>query len=185
VLEQTFPDFIKSRGNLSTSLFLITHAASQLGDDLIYPIAEGAREIVVHWQEDGLRDIPSGMVCGSGFAALWRPIRRCPVQSRRIRREHHCGLGRRCAADPGQRRPRPRPGLEDSLVCPRNGEGAAAIPPCDRNGVTICQSGNSSSTRSASGYRWQTRSRSSRPVTWTAGSTLRLTRGGRAKEWWQ
>jgi hypothetical protein len=65
VIEQTFPDFIKSRDDLRTSLFLITHAASQLGDDLIYPIAEGAREIVVRWrEEDGQRDIPSGMVWG-------------------------------------------------------------------------------------------------------------------------
>src|SRR5580693_6728688 len=63
VLEQTFPDFIKSRDDLSTSLFLITHAASQLGDDLIFPIADGAREIVVPWpEEEGHRDIPSGMV---------------------------------------------------------------------------------------------------------------------------
>jgi hypothetical protein len=65
VIEQTFPDFIKSRDDLSTSLFLLSHSVSQIGDDLIYPIAEGAREIVVRWQdEDGLRDIPSGMVWG-------------------------------------------------------------------------------------------------------------------------
>lgn len=65
VIEQAFPDFIKSRDDLGTSLFLITHAASQLGEDLIYPIAEGAREIVVRWlEEDGQRDIPSGMVWG-------------------------------------------------------------------------------------------------------------------------
>jgi condensation enzyme len=65
VIEQTFPDFIKSRDDLCTSLFLISHSVSQLGDDLIYPIAEGAREIVVRWQdEDGLRDIPSGVVWG-------------------------------------------------------------------------------------------------------------------------
>jgi condensation enzyme len=65
VIEQTFPDFIKSRDDLSTSLFLISHSVSQLGDDLVYPIAEGAREIVVRWQdEEGLRDIPSGVVWG-------------------------------------------------------------------------------------------------------------------------
>lgn len=65
VIEQTFPDLIKSRDDLSTSLFLISHSVSQLGEDLIYPIAEGARELVVRWQdEDGLRDVPSGMVWG-------------------------------------------------------------------------------------------------------------------------
>ena len=63
VIEQTFPDFIKSRDNLRTSQFIISSSASQLGDDLIIPIAEGAREIEVRWlREDGHRDIPSGMV---------------------------------------------------------------------------------------------------------------------------
>jgi condensation enzyme len=70
VIEQTFPDFIKSRDDLSTSLFLLTHAASQLGEDLVYPIAEGAREIVVRWrEEDALRDVPSGMVWGVDLPA--------------------------------------------------------------------------------------------------------------------
>jgi condensation enzyme len=65
VIEQAFPDFIKSREDLHTSLFLLTHAASQLGEDLVYPIAEGAREILVRWRdEDGQRDVPSGMVWG-------------------------------------------------------------------------------------------------------------------------
>jgi condensation enzyme len=63
VIEQTFPDFIKSRDDLRTSQFIISCHESQLGDDLIIPIAEGAREIKVRWlEEDGQRDIPSGMV---------------------------------------------------------------------------------------------------------------------------
>jgi condensation enzyme len=63
VIEQTFPDFIKSRDDLRTSQFIISCHESQVGDDLIFPIAEGAREQEVHWlEEDGQRDIPSGMV---------------------------------------------------------------------------------------------------------------------------
>ena len=63
VIEQTFPDFIKSRDDLRTSQFIISCDVSQLGDDLTYPIAEGAREIEVRWlEEDGHRDIPSGTV---------------------------------------------------------------------------------------------------------------------------
>jgi hypothetical protein len=63
VIEQTFPDFVKSRDDLSTSQFIISADASQLGEAVIYPIAEGAREIAVRWlDEDGHRDIPSGMV---------------------------------------------------------------------------------------------------------------------------
>ncbi len=63
VIEQTFPDFIKSRDDLRTSQFIISYHESQLGDDLIFPIAEGAREIEVRWlEEDGHRDIPSGTV---------------------------------------------------------------------------------------------------------------------------
>jgi|ERR1700734_322787 hypothetical protein len=64
VLEQTIPDFVKSRDNLRTSQFIISSAVSQLGDEpLILPIAEGAREIeVAPLEEDGQRDIPSGMV---------------------------------------------------------------------------------------------------------------------------
>jgi condensation enzyme len=63
VIEQTFPDFIKSRDDLRTSQFIISIEVSQLGEDLIFPIAEGAREIVVPWpEEEGHRDIPSGTV---------------------------------------------------------------------------------------------------------------------------
>lgn len=63
VIEQSFPDFVKSRDDLSTSQFIISADASQLGEAVIYPIAEGAREIAVRWlDEDGHRDIPSGMV---------------------------------------------------------------------------------------------------------------------------
>jgi hypothetical protein len=35
---------------------------SQVGDDLVFPIADGARQIEVGLEEDGPRDIPSGMV---------------------------------------------------------------------------------------------------------------------------
>jgi hypothetical protein len=63
VIEQTFPDFIKPRENRRTSQFIISCDVTQLGDELVYPIAEGAREIEVRWQdEDGHRDIPSGTV---------------------------------------------------------------------------------------------------------------------------
>jgi hypothetical protein len=63
VIEQTFPDFIKSRDDRRTSQFIISIEVSQLGEDVIFPIAEGAREIVVPWpEEEGNRDIPSGMV---------------------------------------------------------------------------------------------------------------------------
>lgn len=65
MLERTFPDYVKSREDLGTSEWTISYAASQLGEDLIYPIAEGAREQVVRWrEEDALRDIPSGVVWG-------------------------------------------------------------------------------------------------------------------------
>jgi condensation enzyme len=62
VIEQTFPDFIKSRADLRTSQFIISCHESQQGDDLIFPIAEGACQIEVRLDEDGPRDIPSGMV---------------------------------------------------------------------------------------------------------------------------
>jgi condensation enzyme len=62
VIEQTFPHFIKSRDDLRTSQFIISCHESQQSDDLIFPIAEGAREIEVRLDEDGPRDIPSGMV---------------------------------------------------------------------------------------------------------------------------
>jgi condensation enzyme len=63
VIEQSFPDFIKSRDDLRTSQFIISSFASHISEDLVFPIAEGAREMVVRWlDEDGYRDIPSGMV---------------------------------------------------------------------------------------------------------------------------
>jgi condensation enzyme len=62
-IEQTFPDFIKARDDRRTSQFIISVQASGLGEDLSFPIAEGAHEIVVPWpEEEGHRDIPSGMV---------------------------------------------------------------------------------------------------------------------------
>jgi hypothetical protein len=63
VIEQSFPDFIKSRDDLRTSQFIVSVQVTQLGEELVYPIGEGAREIEVHWlEEDGHRDIPSGTV---------------------------------------------------------------------------------------------------------------------------
>jgi hypothetical protein len=54
--QQVFPPCLR------TSQFIISCHESQLGDDLI-PIAEGAHEIKVRgMEEDGQRDIPSGMV---------------------------------------------------------------------------------------------------------------------------
>ena len=62
VIEREFPDFIKPREDLRTSQFVISCEVSHLGDDpLIFPIAEGARDIEVPWrEEDGPQDIPSG-----------------------------------------------------------------------------------------------------------------------------
>jgi condensation enzyme len=63
VIEQTFPDFTKSREDLRTSQFIIANQQGQLGDDLTFAIAEGAR-----WARDGMlqgsevHDIPSGVV---------------------------------------------------------------------------------------------------------------------------
>jgi hypothetical protein len=63
VIEQTFPDFLKPRENRRTSQFIISCDVSQLGDEPVYPISEGAREISAKWQdEEGHRDIPSGVV---------------------------------------------------------------------------------------------------------------------------
>jgi hypothetical protein len=63
VIEQTFPDFIKSREDLRTSQFIIANQQRQFGDDLTIPIAEGTRaasERPLEGQE--VHDIPSGMV---------------------------------------------------------------------------------------------------------------------------
>jgi hypothetical protein len=63
VIEQAFPAFLTSREDLRTSQFIIANQQGQLGDDLTFGIAGGARAAT-----DGLlqgsevRDIPSGMV---------------------------------------------------------------------------------------------------------------------------
>jgi len=62
VIEQTFPDFIRSRENTRTSEFIISDSVSQFGD-VTLPIAEGAREVNERLlQEPVHHDIPSGMV---------------------------------------------------------------------------------------------------------------------------
>ena len=61
VIEQTFPDFIKSREDLRTSQFIISNIQGQLGDDLTFPIAEGARAAMER-PVPVANDIPSGMV---------------------------------------------------------------------------------------------------------------------------
>ncbi|MGH3284679.1 MAG: condensation domain-containing protein [Streptosporangiaceae bacterium] len=63
VIEQTFPDFVKSREDLRTSQFIIANQQGQLGGDLTHPIAEGARVVSgqpLEGQE--VHDIPSGVV---------------------------------------------------------------------------------------------------------------------------
>jgi hypothetical protein len=63
VLEQSFPDFVKSREDLRTSQFIIANQQGQHGDDLTFGIADGAS-----WAGDGMlqatevHDIPSGVV---------------------------------------------------------------------------------------------------------------------------
>jgi hypothetical protein len=62
VIEQTFPDFIRSREDTRTSQFIISDSVSQFGDPTL-PIAEGAREVNERLlQEPVHHDIPSGMV---------------------------------------------------------------------------------------------------------------------------
>jgi hypothetical protein len=63
VIEQAFPGFISSREDLRTSQFIIASQQGQFGEDLIIPIAEGARAAsgrALEGQE--VRDIPSGTV---------------------------------------------------------------------------------------------------------------------------
>jgi len=61
VIEQIFPDFIKSREDLRTSQFIIANQQAQLGDDLTVPIAEGARPASAGPLEgQEVHDIPSG-----------------------------------------------------------------------------------------------------------------------------
>ena len=62
VIERAFPDFIKSREDLRTSQFIISCHESQQSDDVVFPIAGGARQIELGLEEEGARDIPSGMV---------------------------------------------------------------------------------------------------------------------------
>ena len=64
VIEQTFPDFVKSRENLRTSQFIISETPTQLGD-VVFPIAEGAREVHQYLLEESRHhDIPTGLVWG-------------------------------------------------------------------------------------------------------------------------
>jgi hypothetical protein len=63
VLEQAFPDFIKSREDLRTSEFLISNIDGQFGDDPPIPIADGASAAVRRPLEgEEQHDIPSGTV---------------------------------------------------------------------------------------------------------------------------
>ena len=62
VLEEAFPDYIKSRENSRLSQFLLSATPFQYGDMTI-PIAEGAKEISeVLLEEEESSDIPSGTV---------------------------------------------------------------------------------------------------------------------------
>ena len=63
VIEQTFPDFTKSREDLRTSQFIIANQQRQLGEEAIFPIAEGARTVSDRMlQGSEVHDIPSGTV---------------------------------------------------------------------------------------------------------------------------
>jgi condensation enzyme len=63
VIEQAFPDFLKSREDLRTSQFIISDMPSRSGDDPVFPIAEGARPVGKELsQEAEHHDIPSGTV---------------------------------------------------------------------------------------------------------------------------
>jgi hypothetical protein len=63
VIEQSFPDFTKSREDLRTSQFIISDMPSQSGGDITFPIAEGARGANARLAEGSeVHDIPSGMV---------------------------------------------------------------------------------------------------------------------------
>ena len=64
VIEETFPDFVKSRENLRTSQFIISETPTQLGD-VVFPIADGAREVHQYLLEESRHhDIPTGLVWG-------------------------------------------------------------------------------------------------------------------------
>ncbi len=63
VIEQTFPDFTKSREDLRTSQFIIANQQRQLGEEVVFPIAEGARvESDRMLQGSEVHDIPTGTV---------------------------------------------------------------------------------------------------------------------------
>ena len=61
VIEQSFPDFIKSRENLRTSQFIISSIQGQLGYEVTYPIGEVARPAIER-PVPTANDIPSGSV---------------------------------------------------------------------------------------------------------------------------
>ncbi|MDQ2815336.1 MAG: condensation domain-containing protein [Actinomycetota bacterium] len=69
VIEQAFPGLVKSREDLRTSQFIIANQQGQLGDDVTFPIADGARaaselpsQEQKQEQEQEHHDIPSGTV---------------------------------------------------------------------------------------------------------------------------
>jgi hypothetical protein len=63
VIEQAFPDFITSREDLRTSQFILSDIQKQLGDDPVFPIAEGARAVSEREsQRSEHQDIPTGAV---------------------------------------------------------------------------------------------------------------------------
>jgi condensation enzyme len=69
VIEQTFPDFTKSREDLRTSQFIIASLQSQFGEYTI-PIAEGAHQVEERLlEEPEHHDIPSGMVWNVGVTS--------------------------------------------------------------------------------------------------------------------
>jgi condensation enzyme len=64
VIEETIPDFVKSREDLKTSQFIISETPVEFGD-VVFPIAEGAREVHQFMLEESRHhDIPTGMVWG-------------------------------------------------------------------------------------------------------------------------
>ncbi len=61
MIEQSFPDFVKSRENLRTSQFIISSIQGQLGHEVTYPIGEIARPAIERLVP-AASDIPSGSV---------------------------------------------------------------------------------------------------------------------------
>jgi condensation enzyme len=61
VLEQAFPDYIKSREDKRMSLFLLSVPQSQF-DEMDLPIADGATGVDALLDEEESSDVPSGMV---------------------------------------------------------------------------------------------------------------------------